>query len=395
MPNEITSILASFDCIPKRLFDVASNYVYSLTLQMKRHTFRMAADIAGLDESRFSAFLNSAIAPEISRHTLNRATRRRLAKAKPIDGRYVFIIDSTIIGRRGRQVENAQKYHHGSGFTNGHKFVNFVLLTPSGVIPIESLPVYTKKYCRQNGIARRSEIEMVEDWLSLIKESTALPADWLKGALFLLDAGFDAKVIQRGIKALGADFLMALKCSRTVNGKQVKEFFRTHRRWLPWKTIRLHVGSGTKKKKRRVFSIRTATKSNLKGVGSVTVVCSKTKSRAKKSTKFLVTSDSKLTGRQIVVWYARRWAIETWHRDMKQNYGFIDCKCARFSAVEAHVNLSLTAFLLAKEKYTKQKTVADVVKLRELKTTAIELTKFGGAMRCKSLVHAAIQAMTA
>jgi len=394
MPNEIGLILASFDCIPKRLFDVVSGYIFSLTLQMKRHTFRAAADIARLDESRFSAFLNSPDAPEISRHILNRAARRRLAKAKRIDGRYVFIIDSTIIGRRGRQVENAQKYHHGSGFANGHKFVNFVLLTPSGVIPIESLPIYTKKYCRENGITYRSEIEVVEEWLSLLKDSSVLPVGRLKQALFLLDAGFDAKVIQRGVLALGADFLMALKCSRTVNGKQVKEFFRTNRRWLPWSTIRLHVGSGPKKK-RRIFSIRTATKSNLKGVGPVTVVCSKTQSRSKKSTKFIVTSDSKLTGRQIVTWYARRWGIETWHRDMKQNYGFIDCKCSRFSAIEAHVNLTLTAYLLAKEKSTKQQTIVDFTRLRELKTFAIEFTKFGGAKRAKNLTHAALQAMEA
>jgi hypothetical protein len=394
MPNEIVSILASFDCIPKRLFDVICGYISSLALQMKKHTFRAAADVVGLDESRFSAFLNSRMAPEISGHILNRATRRRLAKAEHIDGRYVFIIDSTIIGRRGRYVENAQKYHHGSGFVNGHKFVNFVLLTPGGVIPIESLPVYTKKYCEKNGRTYRSEIEIVEDWLSSIKVSTVLPAGWLKEALFLLDAGFDAKVIQRGILALGADFLMALKCSRTVNGKQVKEFFRTHRRWLPWKSIRLHVGSGTKKKRRK-FSIRTATKSNLKGVGPVTVVCSKAKSSAKKSTKYLATSDSSLTGRQIVQWYSRRWAIETWHRDMKQNYGFIDCKCARFSAIEAHVNLTLSAFLIAKEKNTKQQTLTDFARLRELKRIAWELTKFGGVRRVKNLTNAAIQAIAA
>jgi hypothetical protein len=394
MPNEIVSILASFDCIPKRLFDVVCGYVFSLTVQMKKHTFEAAADIANLDASRFSAFLNSPSALEVTRRTLNRAARRRLAKAKPMDGRYVFIIDSTIIGRRGRQVQNAQKYHHGSGFVNGHKFVNFVLLTPNGVIPIESLPVYTKKYCREHSLTHRSEIEIVEDWLSSLKISDVLSADWLKKALFLLDAGFDAKVIQRGIIALGADFLMALKCSRTVNGKKVKEFFRTHRRWLPWKPIRLHVGSGTKKKRRK-FSIRTATKSNLKGVGPITVVCSKTKSRAKKPTKYLATSDSRLSGRQIVVWYARRWAIETWHRDMKQNYGFIDCRCARFSAIEAHVNLTLTAFLIAKEKITKQQTIAGFTRLRELKGVATELTKFGGAKRAKSLIDAAIQKVAA
>jgi hypothetical protein len=80
---------------------------------------------------------------------------------------------------------------------------------------------------------------------------------------------------------------------------------------------------------------------------------------------------------------------------MKQNYGFIDCKCARFSAIEAHVNLTLTAFLIAKEKTTKQRTFADFTKLRELKTIARELTKFGGIRRVKNFTDAAIQAMAA
>lgn len=394
MPNEFVSILSAFECIPKRLFGVVCGYLFCLTLQMKKHTFRSAAKVSQLDESRFSAFLNSPEARKMTGLVLNRASRRRLAKVKKIDGRLTFIIDSTIVGRRGKQVENAQRYHSGASFVNGHKFVNFVVLTPSGVIPIASIPVYTQDYCKAEGINYRSEIDIVFCWLDELKNSELFSSSKIQGALFLMDSGFDVKVLQNKILELGADFLQALKCSRSVNGKQVREYFWTQRRWLPWTSIRLNIGTG-KKTKRRKYSIRTATGANLKGVGPVTVVYSKAKSRSKESTKYLATSALSLTGRQIVQWYARRWAIETWHREMKQNYGFIDCRCARFSAIEAHVNLCLAAFLIAKEKSTEQRTLDDFVLLRELKRMAKELTRFGGAKRGKRLVDAAIQDIAA
>jgi hypothetical protein len=394
MPNDLHAILLAFECIPKRLFDVVSGYIFFLTLHIKKHTFRAAADVVGLDETRFSAFFNGAEAKELGRLVLNRAARRRLAKAKRIDGRLVFIVDSTILGRRGKRVENARRYHHGGGFANGHKFVNFVVLTPAGVIPVDSVPVYTKKYCRENRLKYRTENDIVRDWLEALRTSDIFSKHKLKRALFLLDSGFDARPVQRAIRSLGADFVMALKSSRAINGKQVREYFRTHRRWLPWTSIRLDIGSG-KNKKRRKYSIRTAAEVTLKGVGPVTAVCSKARSRARKPTKYLAASDLSMTGRQIVAWYTRRWRIETWHREMKQNYGLIDCRCSRFSAVESHVSLCLVAYLLAKEKTTRQRTIGEFTRLRELKHMARELTRFGGARRVKSLVDAATQAIAA
>lgn len=394
MLNEFASILLAFDCIPKRVFDVVSGYIFFLTLHTKKHTFRAAAEVVGLDETRFSAFLNGPQAKDVSRLVLNRATRRRLAKAKRMHGRLSFIIDSTILGRCGKNVENTRRYHHGGGFANGHKFVNFVVLTPDGILPLDSVPLYTKKYCRENRLRYRTENEIVHEWLKALGTNDIFSKQELKRALFLLDSGFDARIVQLAIRQLGADFLMALKSSRAIGGKQVREYFRTHRRWLPWNSIRLDIGSG-KNKKRRKYSIRTATNVTLKGVCPVTVVCSKACSRARKPTKYLATSDLSLTGREIVSWYSRRWMIETWHREMKQNYGLIDCRCSRFSAIEAHVSLCLVAFLLAKEKTTRQRTISEFTRLRELKKIAADLTRFGGARRVKTLADAAIQAIAA
>jgi hypothetical protein len=391
MLNEVCSILSEFQCIPKRLFQVVSHYVHFLRLRTKRHSYTGAAEISGLHESRFCALLNAPETPELSRRVLNRATRRLLRRLRPIDGHYVVVIDATIQGRRGRGVENVRKHHSGSGFVNGHKFINFTLLAPDGIIPLLSVPTYTRKYCRDYGLQYETENEIVEELIWNFGESGVLSSDQLVQTVFLLDSGYDAKAIQAAIRELGANFVSALKSNRVIQGKQVREYFRVNRRWLPWKSIRLHVGNGGKKSRRK-YSIRTATGVILKGFGPVTVVCSKALSRARRPIKYLAASDPRMTGRQIVEWYSRRWTIELWHKEIKQNYGFRDCHSARFSAIEAHVNFSLTAYLLQKDSGKEQMGLEKFTRLDELRRIRRDLTQFGSLARLKTRVHQAILA---
>lgn len=394
MLNNLRSILSEIPTFPKRLKPVVCEYIQFLSLRTKRHSFKVAAEISGLHESRFCAMLNDLRAPELSLHALNRATRRSLKNLKPIDGRYVVLIDATLKGRRGKKVENIRKYHSGSGFTTGHKFVNFVILTPRGPIPLASIPVYSKEYCKEHGIEYRTENEIVEDLILQFNESGVISKNQLNKALFLMDSGYDTKKIQRAIREIGANFVVALKSNRTIQGKQAHEYFNENRRWLPWKPIRIHIGNGGKRS-RRTYSIKTATEVNLKGFGLVTVVCSKTTHKSRRSTKYLAASDPTMTGRQIVVWYSRRWAIELWHKEMKQNYGFGDCHSARFSAIEAHVNFCLTAFLLQTETGKEQMGIEKFICLKEFKKIKLGLTRIGAVVNLKIHIEEVIRGFAA
>jgi len=392
MLNEMPGILSAFDTIPKRLMNVSSAYVGSLTLITKRHTFALAGELSGLDQSRFCAFLNNPEATTVAKKTFNRAMRRCLKRIKRIDGRLVFIIDATILGRKSRQVENVGRYHSGSGLVWGHKVINFAVLNGNEVIPLETLPVFTKRYARENKLKRLTEVEIVEDWIKNLKERGLFSEQDLRSALFLLDAGYDAKPIQRAIMEIGADFVAALKSSRIINGKQVAELFRHTKRWLKSEPIRLTVGAGGKGS-RRNYSVRTANEANMKGFGFVNVICSKALDRKKRPTKFIATSDLEMTGRDIVKWYSLRWRIEMWHREMKQNFGFIDCRSRRFCAIEAHINFSLTAYVLQKESGRRQMRIEEYVRKTELAVIKVELTKFGSTARLKTRVDAALQRM--
>jgi hypothetical protein len=389
MLNEVCSILSKTPDVPKRLIEVVSQYVHYLSLITKRHSFNGAAQISGLHESRFCSLVNSPGAPELSQIVLNRAARRMLRKLKPINGRYVIIIDATIKARRGKKVENVRKHHSGSGFVNGHKFINFVILTPDGVIPLASIPTHTWQYCRETGLRYQKENEIVELWIRGFARSGILSDEQLQKALFLLDSGYDAKRIQRAIREIGADFVSALKSNRVVQGKQVREYFRSKRRWLPWKSIRLHVGNGGKHSRRK-YSIRTATAVTLKGFGQVTVVYSKAQSRARRPIKYLAASDPGMNGRQIVEWYSRRWSIELWHKEVKQNYGFGDCHSGRFTAIASHVNFCMTAYLLQKETGKEQLRIEEYVRQEQLREIRGELTRFGCIPRLKTRINAAL-----
>jgi len=89
MLNEVKTTITSFGCIPKRLMDVYSSYIAMLMVKMKDHTFRAAAQMSGLHESRFCAMLNDPRSIELSKKVFNRAKRRRLKRIKGVNGRLV------------------------------------------------------------------------------------------------------------------------------------------------------------------------------------------------------------------------------------------------------------------------------------------------------------------
>ena len=76
-------------------------------------------------------------------------------------------------------------------------------------------------------------------------------------------------------------------------------------------------------------------------------------------------------------------------------YGFCDCKCARFSAIEAHVNFCLTAYclhhLLWDGQIAPKFTAADYLQMKNLQQAKQSLTQYGGKERVVALAAAELQ----
>ena len=391
MLSEIKRMVLEEGIFSQRISQVAIQYIFFLFLEVKDHHFEAAHDLFDKDASRYSYFLNKPETRAKAGQLHNRAMRRRLAKMKiDFKDRIIIVIDSTLWGRKGKKIQNRGSFNHGKGAVYGHKFINIGILTADEFIAVDSLPYYTPKYCKEHKIEFRTELNIATTWVYKLPFLSLFPKEDLKKVLILMDSGYDCKELERAIKAIGANFVVALKTCRSVEGKSVAKYFNNHRN-LKGESIRLHVGSGGKKS-RRTYSVRHSAECRLKGFGNIQAVCSKKRDGTK---KYLATSDLRLTPRDMVFWYSQRWAIETWHREMKQNFGFIECRCSNFEAIHAHILFCLVSFNMAKEHQWSKMSSAEYQKTETLKELKVELTKFGGVQIAKKLISAALDPIAA
>ena len=345
MLKHLQSIIKDFDCIPKRLEGIVCQYIMFLMLKSTKHDLRTASRVFGTHESNYSRLLSEPKTRQVARSCLNRAIRRRLTRVKTTDEIFL-VIDATFTNRSGKKIQNKRKFRHGGKYFEGHQFTNFVLIINGDIVPLASVPLYSHDHCRELGIKYQSEIEIVTQWIEMLPESGLLPSAVMNRIHVLLDSGYDAKSIQNAINDIGLRFTDSILCERSVNGLPVKEYFKRYRH-IPWRTIQVKTGSGVGQKIRK-YRVRTAKKAHLKGFGEVTLFCSEKKSRIarKTSRKYFVTNDPRQSTRKAVINYSRRWAIEVWHKTMKQFYGYGDCRCKNFHAVEAHINFALCAYCI-------------------------------------------------
>ena len=139
----------------------------------------------------------------------------------------------------------------------------------------------------------------------------------------------------------------------------------------------------------------------LRYVGHVQLVCSALKKRPEGRRKYFACSDLRVTARQIVLGYRRRWAVEIFHKNVKQHLGFEDVATSGFDSVKAHVHGVYCAYILlhmsppglsgeAKSLGDKQRQLQKVLKNKEKRRVLQKLTQIGGVQRYKDELRQAL-----
>jgi hypothetical protein len=395
MHKHLSRIIQEFDLFPKALVKVVSAYILYLMLEARGHNAKQASTLMGIPESSFSRMLNRPDSLVFAKGSLNRSARRRLASLKSGKKRKrpLVIFDSTLTGRRGKYVENASFHRLGKKSVRGHKLINFVLYLDGEIVPLSVLAHYSREYCEQHGYTYKTENDLVIEWLNWLHASNLFAKEDIKHLHFVCDAGYDAKKVQKAINRIGCHFTMSIKSNRLIEGLSIEEYFR-RQRIIPWQSIRLFAEKDGKKM-RKEYRIRIAPNIQLKGFGPVSAVYSEAKKRdGSRSKKYIVSSNTGLSGREIVETYRDRWAIESWHKDMKQNHGYGDCRSACFRAFEAHINFCLTAYNLQRcneSGIPKPGTsITEYIGVRKLQDGAQSLNQFNGVQRLKKAANEAL-----
>jgi DDE family transposase len=401
--------------VRQRLERICTGYLLFLMVATTKHSLKEAARFSGLHPSLFSKLLQSHTQVAIT--TLDHLSKKQarqfataLQRVHGLPWKIVILIDATLQHRASLHAENTQTLNHGKGYVIGHQWTNIVLVLGDILIPLKPIPFYSKRYCQTHDLAYQSEHAHVVAYLGALALEEYLGAYDRREVLVLADSGYDDKKIEKAIAAKGWHFIIALCKTRSVksqalalstpNSQQwchIDMFFRRHRR-LKWATIRLATG-GTKRK-RMDFRVRH-TSGSLRSVGKVELVCSEWRNRPDGRRKYLACNDLRATARQIVTGYRMRWAVELFHKCVKQHLGFEDVATHGFDAVMSHVHWVYCAYILlhmsppglspgSQSIGDKQRALQQGLAAKEKRQILQQLTQIGGVQRYKDELRQAL-----
>jgi hypothetical protein len=400
-----------------RLEQACVTYLLFLMVVTQKHSFTQAARFSGLNKSVFCKLLRDHF--NLSASTLEDLSKRQAKQVskclKPVKGlpwKIAILVDATLQHRASVHPENAKTFNHGKGYVIGHQWTNIVLVINEILIPLPPIPFHSKTYCRVHGLEYQSEHDAVIDYLTTLNLEDYIGSYDPRDVIVLADSGYDNKKIEKAIIEKHWHFIIALGQTRSVKSAtlylttpksrqwcQIAEFFRNHRR-LKWQTIRLMTNGA--KRKRMDFRVRD-TVAYLRYVGKVQLVCSECKNRPEGRRKYFACSDLRVTARQIVLGYRLRWAVELFHKDVKQNLGFEDIATHGFDSVKAHVHWVYCAYILlhmsppgvteeAKSLGDKKRQLQQYLEHKEKRRVLQKLTQIGGVENYKNELRQALAA---
>ena len=157
--------------------------------------------------------------------------------------------------------------------------------------------------------------------------------------------------------------------------------------------------NGTKAK-RMEFRIRH-TIGYLRYVGRVQLVCSEPKKRPDGRRRYFTCNDVKVTARQSMIGYRLRWAVELFHKNIKQHLGFEDVATSGFDSVMSHVHWVYCAYILlqmsppgvstdVKSLGGKQRQLQSFLENKEKRRVLQKLTQIGGVQRYTDALRQAL-----
>lgn len=256
---------------------------------------------------------------------VEQAMRNQVAASiHPMNTRPVtLILDDTVIERNGKHIEGIGVHHSGNGLVKGQCAVTSVIR-----IGRLMLSWAVRGYCPKKGCPRgqfRSKVDLAVD---ILRDTVHLG----RPVTVVMDTWYACKRIFEVISQHGWRYVAAIKSNRIirVHGR------KTHVRALAkgpreYQTVRLANKRCLRVAKKLV---------TLPHVGTVALFITKSDN----ATKYLVSNDTTLSGRQAVLVYAQRSWIETFHRDIKQHLGFGEVWMRSWRAVQRHWTVTVMMY---------------------------------------------------
>lgn len=311
--------------------------------------------------------------PRWQKRDFNSPLRAALLKRESKRGKFLFLIDATMVsqagkktkntystGNRGRNPAKGRRYNKKKiVFKKVHSFTFGLLITPSGMRIAFQIPHYTKEYCEEHQIAHRTTAESAADMIHTLP----LPKD--AEVIVIGDTAYDAKVVRDACDEKGYIWIFPANAERVYQGPagQRPKLRSRLKDWtsLSLKTIRLHASTGKYASYRRLSKWRIGPKQKqrvyyayqekreVQGVGYVQLVFSTMKPDLTTATpddvKILMTNATDLSVSDVIELYSIRWQIELFFKELKSTLGFSQYSFQDFHSVKAWVEMAITTVL--------------------------------------------------
>jgi hypothetical protein len=393
------------------LSDFAQSMVLKMMLTFMMHLGRMTCSQAAgsvasesVHRSQVTRFLAR---PRWQKNDFNAPLREALLQMEAGKGKFIFIIDATLVTQAGFKTQNTystgnrkRRPKKGRRYNNKkvthkkcHSFTFGLLITPSGYRLPFQIPHYTKEYCKAKGIQHRTTAEAAAELI----RSLPLPAE--AEVIVLGDTAYDAKVVREACDDRGYIWIFPANSERVYEGPTGNRP-KLRSRLKDWtslslKKIRLRASTGKYAKYRRLSKWRVGPrqkprvyyayqeKLDVRSVGRVQLVFSTMKPNLKKATpddvKILMTNATNMSVSEVIELYSVRWQIELFFKELKSTLGFSQYSFERFEAVKGWVEVAITTVLFLE--HMRAKRLAD-------RRLSKECRQWWEAQRLHGLCHA-------
>jgi hypothetical protein len=368
------------------LGELATTMVLRMVLGFILHRGRMscsqAAGSVASDSIHRGELTRFLARPRWQKEDFNQPLRALLLKRESLLGKFLFLIDATLVsqsgkktqntfstGNRGRNRAKGRRYNQKKiVYKKCHSFTFGLLITPSGLRIPYQIPHYTKEYCAEHRIEHRTTAEAAADMIR------SLPLPTGAEVVVLGDTAYDAEVVRKACDEKGFIWIFPANPERVYEGRrgQRPKLRSRLKDWtsLSLTTLRLRASTGKFAAYRRLSKWRVGPKTKprvyhayqekqeVRSVGCVRLVFSTMKPDLKSATpddvKILMTNALDLSLSDVIELYSLRWQIELFFKELKSTFGFSQYSFQRFEAVRAWVEIAITAVLFLEHERAKR-----------------------------------------
>lgn len=318
------------NCFTKPQFNHVKNYVGGLiALNKKTISSISVSSKEEKDQSSLNRFLTEAewSEDEVQDRYVKKISHQ--TKRKPTS----LIIDDSIAEKTGKHIEEVQyhKDHSGNGFVFGHQVVTALIMC-FGLL----LPLFPKLYSKKT----QSKIE-------LAKQIIEYASSKIKISQVIIDSWYVCNDIIKLCLKKGLTLIGNIKSNRLIKFEEEE--------WI--KLSKYYKSISRKRKEFTTFIIDDITYKihskivQLKKVGSVKLIVSRQWLKDKKKWSrpfYIICTDVSKSDVCILREYTKRWSIETFHKDIKQNLGLEAYQMRLRKGITRHLILVTLAYAILK-----------------------------------------------